>query len=131
MGIARMVLGELLATTSTVLVIGALLAYWARRGAWKRRSGGSAGAIGAKVTLNTTPMTIIGVASPEFDGLRAGFAPDIYTPITMWPWVYGDESVVRSQSRPTTRFMPGARRTPAPPSLESRGRYTATGRTIR
>jgi len=40
---------------------------------WKRRFGGSAGAIGAKVTLNTTPMTIIGVASPEFDGLRAGY----------------------------------------------------------
>jgi hypothetical protein len=33
MGIARMVLGEPLATASTVLVIGAPLAYWARRGA--------------------------------------------------------------------------------------------------
>jgi predicted permease len=64
---------------------------------WKRRFDGDAGAIGTVITLNTTPMTVVGVSPPEFDGLRAGLSPDVYVPITMWPWMFGDPSQVQSQ----------------------------------
>ena len=47
---------------------------------WQRRFRGSASAVGQTVTLNRTPVTIVGVTPPEFYGTIVGAAPDIFVP---------------------------------------------------
>jgi len=46
-------------------------------GFWQKQLGGDAAAVGRSLTLNGTPLTIVGVAPPEltstFPGLKADF----------------------------------------------------------
>jgi len=52
-------------------------------GFWQRRFGGDPKAVGRSVTVNATPMTVIGVAPPSFYGLQAASAPDVFVPLMM------------------------------------------------
>ncbi len=52
-------------------------------GFWQRRFGADPGIIGRVIHLNTTPMTVIGVTPPGFDGLEAGQAVDVRAPMMM------------------------------------------------
>jgi hypothetical protein len=58
-------------------------------GLWRRRFGGDPKLVGRSITLNTYDFTVIGVAPPEFRGVRLGLAPDVYVPVNMiaqaWP----------------------------------------------
>jgi predicted permease len=57
----------------------AVLSY----GCWQRRFGGDPAVVGKAVTLNRASVTIVGVAPPEFFGLRPALAPDIWIPVTL------------------------------------------------
>jgi predicted permease len=61
-------------------------------GFWRRRFGADPGVVGRVIHLNTTPMTVIGVTPPGFDGLEAGQSIDVRAPMMMraemWPAVY-------------------------------------------
>jgi predicted permease len=46
---------------------------------WQRSFGGAASAIGAHVTLDGQPLTIVGVAPPRFDGLSLGAQTEVWT----------------------------------------------------
>ena len=50
---------------------------------WHDRFGGSPSAIGATISLQATPFTIIGVAPPEFNGTTALVRTDVYVPMMM------------------------------------------------
>jgi predicted permease len=52
-------------------------------GFWQRRFGGESAAIGATVTLNQKPFSIIAVAPPRFSGLTLGVSPDIWLPLRL------------------------------------------------
>ena len=65
-------------------------------GFWRQRFAGNPAVIGTVIDLNTTPMTIVGVSPPEFDGLQPGFSPDVRVPITMQPQMYLSESMIAS-----------------------------------
>jgi predicted permease len=56
------------------------------------RFGGAANAIGQPILVDNTPFTVIGVAPPEFFGVDAAAAPDIYLPARTIPLVDGSES---------------------------------------
>lgn len=47
---------------------------------WQRRFGQSPLVVGQTATLNSTPVTIVGVTPPEFFGVIVGNAPDIFIP---------------------------------------------------
>ncbi len=57
---------------------------------WTRQFARNPSALGATIKLNDVPFTIIGVAPPEFFGLDAGRAPDVWIPIIdrteLRPW---------------------------------------------
>jgi putative ABC transport system permease protein len=50
-------------------------------GLWQRHFGGAANVVGAKVAIDRTPATIIGVTPPDFFGLVVGRGFDITLPI--------------------------------------------------
>jgi predicted permease len=61
---------------------------------WRARFDEDPAAIGQTVRINNTPFTIIGVAAPEFYGVRPGSAPVVYIPIANRPSLnrnYGNE----------------------------------------
>jgi predicted permease len=50
---------------------------------WQRRFAGDPGVLGQTVTINATPMTIVGVAPPGFAGVVASTSPDLFVPLMM------------------------------------------------
>ena len=56
-------------------------------GYWQSHFGGETSAIGRQIVVNGAPVTIIGVAAPEFFGLQAGSAVDLYMPLAMQPQI--------------------------------------------
>jgi len=57
----------------------AVLSY----GYWSRQFGADASILNKTLTVNGTPLTVVGVARQGFFGVQIGAAPDIYIPITM------------------------------------------------
>ncbi len=52
---------------------------------WTRRFGRSPSALGKSIELNGTPVTIVGVNSPNFTGLKAGNSPGLFIPLALRP----------------------------------------------
>lgn len=51
---------------------------------WRVKLGGSPDVVGKKIIVNALPVTILGVAPPEFFGLEPGGAPGLYVPLAMY-----------------------------------------------
>jgi predicted permease len=51
---------------------------------WRSRLGASPDVVGKKIVVNALPVTILGVAPPEFFGLEPGGAPGLYVPLAMY-----------------------------------------------
>jgi predicted permease len=74
---------------------------------WKRRFGLDPGVVGRKVTINDTPLVIVGVTPPGFSGFEVGARPDLWWPIR----VLNDPGLSRRTSvwlRVMGRLRPGA-----------------------
>jgi predicted permease len=78
----RAVLGRAISTsddrvraTHPVVVLG--------HGFWMRRFAGDPQILDQTLTLNQTPMTVIGVAPPGFTGVTAFSSPDVFVPLAM------------------------------------------------
>lgn len=52
---------------------------------WTRRFGRSLTVLGESIELNGAPMTIVGVNSPSFTGLKTGNSPDVFVPLSLRP----------------------------------------------
>jgi predicted permease len=52
-------------------------------GFWKTRFNGDPGVIGRRIVLNGYPLTIVGVSREGFDGVEAGYSPQIRVPMMM------------------------------------------------
>jgi len=50
---------------------------------WQRRHGGSPAVLNQTLTINSTPMTIVGVAPRGFAGIAATQSPDLFIPLMM------------------------------------------------
>ncbi len=54
---------------------------------WQRRFAGSASIIGRPITIERIPVTVVGVAPPEFFGLEVGRTVDLMLPIRTEPLI--------------------------------------------
>ena len=50
---------------------------------WQKRFGGNVSALGTQIRVQSTPLTVIGVAAPGFHGESAGEKPDFWMPMMM------------------------------------------------
>lgn len=50
---------------------------------WQRRFAGDPGVLNQSVIINSSPMTIVGVAPPAFAGVMSVSAPDVFVPLMM------------------------------------------------
>lgn len=50
---------------------------------WTQRFGRNPAVVGRTLRMNGMPMTVVGVAQPDFDGLIVGFAAEVFAPLTM------------------------------------------------
>lgn len=49
---------------------------------WQKFMGGDRSAIGKTITMNGAPVTVIGVAPPDFFGVEPGTVPDMWVPVS-------------------------------------------------
>jgi hypothetical protein len=75
---------------------------------WRRQFGSRIDIVGQTVRLNGYPFTVIGVAGEGFFGTRAGFAPDLWIPLSMTPLMAGDPAPSRDSNyiELTLRLVP-------------------------
>ena len=79
---------------------------------WQRRFGLDSNIVGRQISVNNTPLTIIGVAQPGFFGFDVGARPEVWWPIKAIP----DPNLQRTGSwwlRVIGRLRPGATRAQA------------------
>ncbi|MDP9119894.1 MAG: ABC transporter permease, partial [Acidobacteriota bacterium] len=78
---------------------------------WLRRFAGDPAAVGKTVSLNRHPLTVIGVAPPDFLGSYGGIAQDLWVPIGLEPLLVAGGDQIASGRYPvqiTGRLAPGA-----------------------
>ncbi|HEY6292871.1 MAG TPA: ABC transporter permease, partial [Terriglobia bacterium] len=56
-------------------------------GYWERRFGRDPGVLGRTITVNSVPVTIVGVSPPEFYGVQPGRAVEVWLPLHSQPQV--------------------------------------------
>ena len=54
-------------------------------GLWQRRFKSDPDLIGKTITVNEQPLTVIGIAPPQYTGMIRGFASEIWVPVMMLP----------------------------------------------
>jgi len=54
---------------------------------WARRFGRDPSVIGKRISVDATPVTIVGVNPPEFTGIQPGASPDMFLPMRLQPIV--------------------------------------------
>jgi predicted permease len=67
-------------------------------GYWHRRFGASRDVIGRTIRVNTVPLTIIGVAPPEFMGDAVGQPTEIWLPVKLHPQVIAHTQWLKDRS---------------------------------
>ncbi len=69
---------------------------------WQAQFGGAPDVVGRKILINQHPMTVVGVAAPDFHGIDIGAAPALWLPASMYaqaiPGNY-DEHLLHSPTR--------------------------------
>jgi predicted permease len=50
---------------------------------WTRRFGASADSVGSSIRVNGLPVTVVGVAPPDFDGVFVGERMDVWLPVSL------------------------------------------------
>jgi predicted permease len=92
---AQIVSGNYFATVGVDAVLGRVILPVDEEGArshpvavlsyrfWQRAFGGSAGALGQRITINGSPATVVGVLPRGFFGVDPTYAPDVVLPLAM------------------------------------------------
>ena len=95
-------------------------------GYWHGHFRGDAGAVGRTVLLNKHPLTIIGVAPPEFRGTELFFAPAMWIPMVEQPMLGGYDSLTQRGNHSSFvvgRLRPGVTPEQATADLNSIGAW--------
>jgi predicted permease len=65
---------------------------------WQRRFGEDPSVVGKTMAVNGTPFTIAGIAPAEFFGLEPGTSPDLFVPLSQYPYLLPEYSAAAAES---------------------------------
>ncbi|HEV2177153.1 MAG TPA: ABC transporter permease [Terriglobia bacterium] len=88
--------------------IGARPAAVISYGYWERRFGRDPGVLGRTITVNSVPVTIVGVSPPEFYGVQPGRAVEVWLPLHAQPQVEPRWSPGPPEATPAGESKPAA-----------------------
>jgi predicted permease len=74
-------------------------------GLWRRAFGADPAVVGRTVRINAHPMTVVGVAPPDFRGAVVGLATDLFVPITMQRPLLGSSWLDARDDRSVLAFL--------------------------
>lgn len=83
---------------------------------WSRRLGADPAVVGQAVTLNGRPLTVLGVAAPDFVGAYTGLSLDLFVPTSLRGALTGSDDYWEARDY---RFLEGLGRLAPGASLES------------
>ena len=86
---------------------------------WQRRFGADPAVLGKAIRVNGYPLTIVGVAPPEFTGTVAGFGTAVYVPLHAWASMnnFSPDDPVHTWLMLLGRLRPGVSREQAEANL--------------
>ncbi len=86
---------------------------------WQRRFGGDPAVLGETIRVNDCPLTVVGVAPPEFTGTYVGFSMAVYVSLPTWARMNGFSSEDRGRTwlMLLGRLKPGVTRDQAQANL--------------
>ena len=73
---------------------------------WSKTLGQSGSVLNQKMLINGIPATVVGVAAPEFFGVRVGVAPAFWLPLHLQPWVRYDQHFSTQHANPAEPWAP-------------------------
>ena len=76
---------------------------------WQAQFGGAPDVVGRKVLINQHPMTIVGVAAPNFHGIDVGAAPALWLPASMYAQAIPGVEDLRNQPIRWMQILPRLR----------------------
>ena len=93
--------------------------------AWENRFGSDPGVIGQEITVNGTPLTIIGVAEEGFDGLTLAISQEVWVPYMMFAQVHPTPDLVADRRailfNVVGKLKPGVTREQAESNMQAIG----------
>ncbi|HEX7318026.1 MAG TPA: ABC transporter permease [Pyrinomonadaceae bacterium] len=100
-------------------------------GLWQRRFGSNPEVVGQTITLNHQPLTIIGVAPPQYTGMIRGLAIEVWIPLMMVPRMGPQYGIARLNSRGNSWLFMVGRLRPGATLEQARARFDLLSRQLR
>ncbi len=100
-------------------------------GFWQRRFGADPAVIGQTITLNHQPLTVVGVAPPQYTGMIRGLAIDVWVPLMMVPQLVPQYGLARLNSRGNSWLFMVGRLRPGATLEQARARFDLISRQLR
>jgi predicted permease len=92
-------------------------------GLWERRFGSDPSVVGRTITLNRQPLTVIGVAPPQYTGMIRGLAVEVWVPLMMAPRMTPEYGLARLDSRGNSWLFMVGRLRPEATLEQARARF--------
>ena len=100
-------------------------------GLWQRRFGADPAVIGQTITLNHQPLTVIGIAPPQYTGMMRGLAVEVWIPLMMVPRMAPQYGLARLYSRGNSWLFMVGRLRPGATLEQARARFDLISRQLR
>lgn len=100
-------------------------------GLWQRRFGADPAVVGQTITLNHQPLTVVGVAPPQYTGMIRGLAAEVWIPLMMVPRMVPQYGIARLNSRGNSWLFMVGRLRPGATLEQARARFDLLSRQLR
>lgn len=99
-------------------------------GLWQRRFGADPAVLGQTITLNHQPLTVIGVAPPQYTGMIRGLAVEVWLPLMMAPRMAPQPGLALLYSRGNSWLFMVGRLRPEATLEQARARFALISRQL-
>ena len=99
-------------------------------GLWQRRFGANPAVVGQTINLNHQPLSVIGIAPPQYTGMIRGLAIEVWVPLMMLPQMVPERSIAQINSRGDSWLFAVGRLRPEATLEQARARFDLISRQL-